>query len=643
MSVFRNADARRTEGLGRSLEARVVGVALLSTLTALVVAFAVYQWRNWSTDRTELAQDSVKLAQALAASADRELEDGTAEAQAATAELLYSSDSAVAALYVDVEGRQFRLAKPGHEDVRLSPAGATRPQARYEGADLIVRAPHLQDGRRAGEVALWVDGRELVVERVANIGIALGLSLAATLTGGLLARRLARRALAPLRALETAMDEVAASRDFARRLPVAEADEVGRLTARFNRLLGGLSDYDESLKGALREATAARDAAEAAGAMKAQFLANMGHELRTPLNGVLGMSQALLREPLTPEQRERVDVILSSGSALLTVLNDLLDLADMERGEVRLERRPLDLAAVIEQACATAALLARAKGLSLLVEIEPSAAGLWMGDDARLRQVVYNLVSNGLKFTERGGVTVRVGAGESGVVISVVDTGMGIPPEVLPRLFESFTQAEGGATRRFGGVGLGLAICRHVVALMDGTITAESAVGSGSTFTVLLPLTRAAPATHEPEAGGVEGLKVLVAEDNETNQRVVRTVLNALGVDPVLVPDGRAAVEAWSAAAWDLVLMDIQMPVQDGVSATREIRQREAERGLAPTPIIALTANALPTQVDGYLAAGMNGVVPKPIMIDQLHGALSVAAAARTQAATAEPWRIRSM
>lgn len=632
MSVFRRADAPRTEGLGRSLEARVVGVALFSTLTALVVAFAVYQWRNWSSDRSELARESLILAAAIAAAADRELDIGSTETQAATAALLYSSKSAAVAVYRDTEGREFRLAKPGAEDVRLSLTGAIRPTARYRGAVLEVHAPHLVEGRRAGEVALRVDGGHLITERLANIGIALGLSLGATLAGGFVARRLAQRALAPLRALEQAMDAAASSRDFSVRLPVAHDDEVGRLTERFNRLLSGLETYDESLKSALRDATAARDAAEAAGAMKAQFLANMGHELRTPLNGVLGMSQALLRDPLTPAQRERVDVILNSGSALLTVLNDILDLADMERGEVRLENQAFDLAQIVEQACATASLLARTKALTLEVDIAPSAGGAWMGDAARLRQVVYNLVSNGLKFTDRGGVTVRVTGGERGVVIVVTDTGIGVPPDVLPRLFESFTQAEAGATRRYGGVGLGLAVCRHVVALMNGTIAAESEAGKGSTFTVLLPLERADAEKDGPQALGVEGLKVLVAEDNETNQRVVRTVLNALGVDPTMVADGRAAVDAWSEADWDLVLMDIQMPVQDGVAATREIRQREVERGLAPTPIIALTANAMPGQVDGYLAAGMDGVVPKPIMIEQLHGALVAAAASRTEA-----------
>jgi CheY-like chemotaxis protein len=257
------------------------------------------------------------------------------------------------------------------------------------------------------------------------------------------------------------------------------------------------------------------------------------------------------------------------------------------------------------------------------LELDATAAGSWVGDAARLRQVLYNLVSNGLKFTATGGVRVRAEGGATGLVITVADSGIGIGPEALPRLFETFTQAEGGTTRRFGGAGLGLSICRNLVELMGGTLAVESQEDQGSVFTILLPLKRG-PAVVAARAveRRVGGLRVLVAEDNETNQRVVRTVLNALGVDPMVVPDGRAVVEAWGGGDWDLVLMDIQMPVRDGIAATRDIRRLEAERGLRPTRIVALTANAMPAQVIEYRAAGMDGVVPKPIMIDQLHAAL---------------------
>lgn len=617
------AEAPR-KGLSGGLEARIVSVALLSTVAALLAAFSVYQYRNWSADREEMAAESLRLAKAIGAAAHDGVASGDVKAQALAARLLDGSENAVAAAYSDLQGRRMQLGRTEGLDSKLGYRGVASPQARFRATGLEVRAPHHVAGRRVGEVVLWVDDSEILTERLTNISIALALSLVATLGAGLVARGLARRALAPLRALNAGLEGVAASRDFGTRLPIAHEDEVGQLTRQFNHMQKALGDYDRSLHGALGEVTAARDAAERANAMKSQFLANMGHELRTPLNGVLGMSQALLRDDLTKAQRERVEVILNSGSALLTVLNDVLDLSDMETGEVCLEVAPFELEAVVRQACATAVTLAESKGLALDIELDANTAGAWMGDASRLRQVIYNLVSNGLKFTAEGGVRVRAEGGVRGLVITVADSGVGIAPEALPRMFETFTQADGGTTRRFGGAGVGLAICRHLVELMGGVVTVESRVGEGSAFTVLLPLERSA-ALAEARAGGevhVADLRVLVAEDNETNQRVVRTVLNALGVDPTVVPDGRAAVEAWGRGDWDLVLMDIQMPVRDGVAATRDIRRLEAERGLAPTRIIALTANAMPAQVVEYAAAGMDGVVPKPIMIDQLHAAL---------------------
>lgn len=609
--------------LGVGLEASVVAVALVSTIAAMVAAFSVYQYRNWAADREELAAESVRLAHDIGAAVHKGVATGDAEAMVIASRLLDGSEHAVAATYHKFDGRRVRIGKTAQQEARLDFKGVKQAQTHFWANGLEVRAPHYDAGRQVGEIVLWVDDREILTERITNIGIALALSLVATLGAGLVARRLARRALAPLRALNQGMEAVSGSRDFSARLPIAREDEVGQLTRGFNRLLAALGDYDRSLRGALGEATAARDAAERANVMKSQFLANMGHELRTPLNGVLGMSQALLLDDLRPDQRERVQVILDSGSALLTVLNDVLDMADMEQGGVRLETAPFELEAVVRQACDTATVLAESKGLELQIDLDDSSRGLWLGDGARLRQVIYNLVSNALKFTAAGSVQVRAEGGVRGLVISVADTGPGIPRDVMPRLFEAFTQGDGRATRRFGGVGLGLSIARNLVELMGGALTAESEVGRGSTFTLLLPLERdQALAQAAPPETHVADLRVLVAEDNETNQRVVRTVLNALGVDPTVVPDGRAAVEAWGRGEWDLVLMDIQMPVRDGVSATRDIRRLEAERGLPPTRIVALTANHMPAQVDEYAAAGMDGVVPKPIMIEELHAAL---------------------
>lgn len=611
------------ERAGDGLQARIVGVALSSTIAALVLTFALYQWSNWTTDRRDLVKEQIAIGRIVAGVAQRALVESDPDEAAAAAALLEADEEAVSAVYFAESGARLDLGWPASD---LAPGGGFVPSHDYRGEGLLVRVPHFEDGRRVGELVIRASDRPLVIARIRNIAIAAALSLIATLAAAIMARKLASRALRPVHVLNEAVESVTATQDFSRPVPVRGHDEVARLTRNFNQLLGALQIYDGSLRGMLAEVTEARDEAEEANRLKSQFLANMGHEVRTPLNGVMGMAQTLLRDRLTTSQRERVEVILSSGQALLCVLNDVLDLSQIESGTLRIDNAPFDLEAVIADACAAAVTLAESKGLRFRVEVDPAVAGGWSGDASRLRQVVFNLVANGLKFTAAGEVRVQVGpgAGGEGLSIAVIDTGIGIAPELMPRLFGKFVQGEAGATRRFGGAGLGLAICRSLVDLMGGDIIVDSKLGQGSTFLVELPLQRAKLDTEGREGMNAElgALRVLVAEDNETNQRVVRTVLNALGVDPVIVPDGRAAVEAWGRGEFDLVLMDIQMPIRDGVSATRDIRRLEAERGLPPTRIVALTANAMQHQVAEYAAAGMDGLVPKPIMVDKLHAAL---------------------
>jgi CheY-like chemotaxis protein len=300
-----------------------------------------------------------------------------------------------------------------------------------------------------------------------------------------------------------------------------------------------------------------------------------------------------------------------------------------------MEAAPFDISEVASGACATFTSLASASGVGFSMAIAPEAEGYWRGDSVRVRQIIYNLLSNALKFTSEGRVSVNIDRPQpdEGLLITIADTGIGIAPEVLPRLFEKFVQADSTMTRRFGGTGLGLTICRHMAELMGGTVTVESVLGEGTTFRVALPLAWLGPVLKAPSppiaAGpeapadcGLDEMRILAAEDNATNQLVLRTVLNALGVDPTIVDNGREAVDAWTSGGFDLVLMDIQMPHMDGVAATREIRRREAEAGSPRTPIIALSANAMKHQVAEYLAAGMDAHLAKPIEIDKLYAAL---------------------
>jgi signal transduction histidine kinase/AmiR/NasT family two-component response regulator len=368
----------------------------------------------------------------------------------------------------------------------------------------------------------------------------------------------------------------------------------------------------------------ALDRAEAGSRAKSEFLATMSHEIRTPLNGVLGMAHALGAEPLTPAQREKLEVIQRGGEALLSVLNNVLDLSKIEAGRVALEDGVADIERIAGAVQAIFSAIALEKDIALTVTVSPEAAGLWRGDAMRIQQILQNLVSNAVKFTDRGRVSIEASVADGSLLLRVADTGPGVAPDVQAEVFDAFTQADASTTRRFGGSGLGLSICRALARLMGGDIGLESVVGLGSTFTVRLPLERAAaeagPAAQAPRASltPLAGLRLLAAEDNEMNQLVLRTLLEPFGVVPHLVRNGEEAVAAWETGDWRVILMDMQMPVMDGVTATRLIRERETERGLPPTPIIALTANAMSHHAEEYLACGMDEVVAKPLNIAEL-------------------------
>ncbi len=388
-----------------------------------------------------------------------------------------------------------------------------------------------------------------------------------------------------------------------------------------------------------RQLQDARLATEAASEAKSAFLARMSHEIRTPLNGVLGMTQAMAGEgDLSATHRERLGVIRQSGEALLTILNDILDLSKVEAGKLDLEVIPFDLVEVVDGVAAAFEPQAAAKGLGFRVAYEPDAAGRYRGDPTRVRQILYNLLGNALKFTAAGEIGVTLRRHEGRLVLAIWDTGIGIEPEHLARLFGRFHQAEISTHRRYGGAGLGLSICRELAELMGGAIEVASEPGAGSTFTVTLALERLGESESPgPAKGAAEPaareLRVLAAEDNAVNQLVLRTLLGQIDIDPLFVGDGAEAVAAWRDSDFDLILMDAQMPVMDGLAAMRAIREAEAASGRPRTPILALTANAMRHQVSEYEAAGADGHVAKPIDAASLYAAIDAAVAA----SSAEP------
>lgn len=409
------------------------------------------------------------------------------------------------------------------------------------------------------------------------------------------------------------------------------------------------------------ELTAAVKRAETANHEKGQFLATMSHEIRTPLNGVVGMSQMLLETGLNPRQQDYATSIARSGQALAAVVNDILDLSKIEAGQMTLTSEPFSITECVESVRALFRYASQSKGLALRIEVAPEAAGVFMGDAIRIRQVLINFVGNAIKFTEHGSVTLSVSHSPQGLLFEVRDTGMGIAPESLSRLFSSFGQVDMSSSRRHEGTGLGLAISRQLVEAMKGTVGVDSTVGLGSRFWARIPLmpSTAAPvpvdgpigwasatahsmaaveATPAPVADGTPAgvalatdataavvdtakIRVLLAEDNLVNQKVSVFMLERLGCQVELAINGQLAVEAATRQGYDLILMDMRMPDMDGLEATRAIRA-----GYGPnkgTPIVAMTANTMAEDRDTCLAAGMNDFLGKPILLDRLKDCLS--------------------
>lgn len=369
--------------------------------------------------------------------------------------------------------------------------------------------------------------------------------------------------------------------------------------------------------------------AEEASRTKSKFLANMSHEIRTPLNGVLGMAELLEGSLEQPDQKRMIGTIRRSGEALLNILNDILDMSKIEAGKIEFEAlpfSPLDLAKRIEDQYE---LRADEKGLDFEVLIGSGAELLRVGDPHRVQQVLHNLVSNAIKFTDRGEVSVKVsGRAAMPLLIEVRDSGIGMTPEQVLRLHEEFSQADSSVTRRFGGTGLGMAITQSLVDRMGGTITVDSARGRGTTISVSLPLplsTVAVDRVAKPpmEAVRLAGLRLLAADDNKTNCAVLEMMLSRLGAEVVIVNDGAQAVQAWEAGRFDAILLDIAMPVMDGPTALRKIRELEALHDAPPIPIIAVTANVMAHQVADYIAWGFDSCIGKPISSIDLSLAVS--------------------
>ncbi|WP_340645131.1 ATP-binding protein [Phenylobacterium sp.] len=400
-----------------------------------------------------------------------------------------------------------------------------------------------------------------------------------------------------------------------------------------NRLIQTLTEArDEAMRQA-GQAEAAREDARRASLAKSTFLATMSHEIRTPMNGVLGMAQLLQRSDLSGLQRSQVDTLIKSGELLMVILNDILDLSKIDAGQMEIAKSPCDLRTLLSEMETFWGPTAAERGLTLAVDVHDTVPPFVALDPRRIRQVLFNLVGNALKFTKEGAVTITVDRDRitDALTFAVSDTGVGIDAQDLPHLFQKFSQGDASDVRRFAGAGLGLAICRELSALMGGDVTVDSELGVGSTFRVSLPLEEtSAPAAEDLAAQAIaddEGpvLSILCADDNPTNLLVLEQLLGAMGFRIRVANGGREALEAMNTETFDLVLMDIQMPEMTGIDVLQALRAQAGPN--RETPLIAVTADAMTLGADRYRDLGFAGLVTKPVQVQSLVSAMMAAVA----------------